>query len=425
MKSLRSRLVLHPIPRREDASPRLVWLMLAARFLDEWGIGIFLVLLPTLQDVLGLSYAQIGVLLAVFGWADWIADPLAGLAADVWPRRPIFALGALGTGLIFFGYGAAGGFGPAGFVLLIVLCLGYSITATPPATISDALLVETHPAAPGRIMARQTLIDTVGALLAPLSVTLLAALSVDWPLAFLGAGGVWLAYALLIGRTPFPPNGHTVQAGVDDAQAAPAGPVGPLAGLRAMGANLRTVSRLPGVWRWLFIGALGDFLTDVLVGFLPLFLADALGLDEAALGLVLSANMLASLVALEPALARWGERRVLISVVIGAGGLLPLWLLAPSPTLAIGLLLAFSLCTSAIYPVTKARLLAASEGYTTTVTALAPLASVPVNLMPLVIGAIASAAGLRLGMLALAIAPPLMLILLRGTGQAEARSMLK
>ncbi len=400
------------IPRREGASPRLVRLMLASRFLDEWGIGIFIVLLPVIQNALGLSYAQVGILLAVFGWADWIADPLAGLVSDVWPRRPIFVIGALGNALILLGYAAAQGFGPAAFGLLIGLCAAYSITGTPPATIADAVLVETHPAAQGRIMARQTLFDTFGALLAPLTVTLLAALGLAWPLAFLGAGGVWLGYALLVWRTPFPPNGHAAQA----EGAAEAGAAQP-AGLRAMGANLRTVSRLPRVWRWLFITALGDFLADVLVGFLALFLADELGLDEAALGLVLSATMLSSVVGLallEPALARWGERRVLTGAVIGAGTLFPLWVLSPSPALTVGLLLAFSLCTSAFYPVGKAQLLAASEGYTTTVTALAPLANVPVNLMPLAVGAIASAAGLRAGLLILLIAPPLILILLRG-----------
>ena len=375
--------------------------------------------MPVIRDVLGLDYAQISVLLALFGWADWIADPLAGLASDVWPRRPIFALGALGTGAIFLVLSGAEGFGPAGFGILFLLCIGYSITATPPATISDALLVETHPAAPGRIMARQTLIDTLGALLAPLTVTLLAALGVDWPLAFLGAGGMWLLYAGLVWRTPFPPNGHAVPA--DEAEA---GPIGPLAGLRAMRDNLRTVGRLPSVWRWLFIVALGDFLTDVLVSFLPLFLADVIGLDEAALGLVLSADMLASLaglVLLEPALARWGDRRVLAGAVLGAGVLFPLWLLAPSPALTVILMLAFSLCTSAIYPLSKARLLAASQGYTTTVTALAPLASVPASLVPLVIGIVAGAAGLRAGLLVLLIAPPLMLILLRGEARTAAR----
>lgn len=61
------------IPRRMETSMRLVWLMLSARFLDEWLGGLIFVLMPTIRGDLSLSYAQVSVLLASFGWAGWWA----------------------------------------------------------------------------------------------------------------------------------------------------------------------------------------------------------------------------------------------------------------------------------------------------------------------------------------------------------------
>ncbi len=408
------------IPRRAEASPRLVGLMLAARFLDEWGVGMLFVLLPVLRDTLGLSYAQVSLLLVSFGWADWVGDPLTGLACDVWPRRPILVGSALGTALVFFAFSGAESFGAAAFLLLLGICVAYSLTVTPSAVIADAVLVETHPDAPGRIMARQTLIDTIGALLAPLTVTLLAALGVAWPPAFLGAGVVWAGYALLLAGTRIPAQERLNGRGAPEAgdEAEPRGP-------RAMLANLRAVTRLPDVWRWQFFLSFGDFMTDVTLSFLPLFLADVIGLDTVGQGLVLTLNMLAGvagLALLEPALARWGDRRVLGAAVIGVVVLFPLWLFSPSPALAVPILLGFTLCASAFYPVGKARLLAASEGYTATVTALTPIVALPTNVAPLIVGAVASAAGLRAGMALLLVAPLVMIGLLRAeAGRPKAR----
>jgi hypothetical protein len=75
---------------------------------------------------------------------------------------------------------------------------------------------------------------------------------------------------------------------------------------------------------------------------------------------------------------------------------------------------AFLDCT--IWPLGRAKLLASSEGLTATVTALGPVAQLPTNIAPLVVGAVAAAAGLRVGLLVLLIAPPVMLLLMRGRG---------
>ena len=399
---LRSLLQWQPIPRRAGTSRRLVWLMLAARFLDEWWVGLLLILMPLIRDDLGLSYAQVSVLLASFGWAGWVADPATGLAADVYPRRPLIVASAAATAGVLLVLTGAGSFG-----VMLLVCVGYSIAVTPPATIADAVLVETHPEAPGRIMARQTLIDTLGALLAPLTASLLAVLGIAWPAAFGVGAGMWLIYAVLLWRTPFPPN-HVPQA------ADPGEPAG--GGLRAMWRNLQAVSRVPAVWRWLFFLTLGDFLSDVAFGFWPLLLADVVGLSEALIGLALTGYMVASTVGLallEPALARFGEGRVLRTAVIGVGLCFVLLVANPQPALAVVLLVAYGFCVSAIWPLGRARLLSSANGYTATVSALGPVAGLPANLAPLAVGAVASLAGLQAGLLVLMIAPPLMLVLMR------------
>lgn len=399
--SLKITVKLPTIPRRVDASARLVRLMLAARFLDEWWGGLIFVLMPIIRDDLGLSYAQVSVLLASFVWAGWVADPAAGLIGDVWPRGPVIAASAGLMAIVLLVLT-----GSASFEMMLVICVAYSLLSTPIATIADAVLVDGHPGAEGRIVARQTFFDTVGALLAPLTATVLAALGLTWPLAF-GVGAVmFLGYGLLLWRTRFPSNGL-----VHDAPEAAGGSLG----LGAMWRNLKTVSTLPDVWRWLFFLAFGDFLSDIFRGFMPLFLADAVGLDAAWVGVFMAVDLavgLAVLGLLEPVLARWGEDRTLRLGVVGAGLLFPLWVLNRDPVLALLLLIPLAAAVSVLWPLGKTRLLAASQGRTATVTALTPLSSLPANLVPLLVGAIAEVAGLPLGVMVLAAAPPLMLALM-------------
>ncbi len=407
--NLKTLLHWQPIPRRAGASRRLVGLMLVARFLDEWWVGLLLILMPVIRTDLGLSYAQVSVLLASFGWAGWVADPATGLAADVYPRRPLMAASAAATAGVLLVLSGADAFG-----VLLLVCLGYSIAVTPPATIADAVLVEAHPDAPGRIMARQTLIDTVGALLAPLTASLLAVLGIAWPVAFAVGAGMWLVYAGLLWRTSFPPN-HVPQ---PEQESGAAG-----GGLRAMWHNLRVVSRVPAVWRWLFFLTLGDFVSDVAFAFWPLLLADVIGLPEALIGLAMTGYMVASvlgLAVLEPALARFGEDRVLRVAVSAVGVLFLLLVVNPQPGLAVVLLGAYGFFDSAIWPLGRARLLSSANGYTATVSALGPVTGLPASLAPLAVGAVASAAGLQAGMLVLLVAPPLMLLLMRRSARGSA-----
>jgi predicted MFS family arabinose efflux permease len=403
------------IPRQPGVSARLVRLMLAARFLDEWWVGLLLVLMPLIRDDLGLSYAEVSVLLASFGWAEWVADPITGLVGDVWPRRPLIAWSAIATAVIFVMLSGANS-----FLVMLLVCFGYSITVTPLATVADAVLVDTHPDAPGRIMARQTLIDTVGALLAPLTATVLATFGVPWPIAFVAGGCIFVGYALLLFGTRFPPTN-----GANHEEAEPGdGKRDPL-GLRMMWRNLKLVGRQPRVWRWLFFIAFSDFLGDVAVSFLPLFLADVIGLSDAMIGVYMAAYMAAgvvSLALLEPALARWGEGRVLWAGVLGVGVLFPLWVFSQHPVVTLAFLMLYALFASVLWPLGKARLLAAADGLTATVRALGPIAGLPTNVVPLVVGAVASAAGLRAGMLVLMIAPPLMLLLMRDRAARPART---
>ncbi len=399
--SLRNLRQSRSIPRRADASARLVRLMLSARFLDEWWVGLIFVLMPIIRDDLGLSYAQVSVLLASFGWAGWVADPVSGLIGDVWPRRPVIALSAGLMALVLLALTGAGSFG-----VMLVICVAYSLLSTPIATIADAVLVDAHPGAEGRIVARQTFFDTVGALLAPLTATVLAAVGLPWPLAFGVGAAMFLVYGLLLWRTRFPPNGLAQEAG-------PAG--GGSLGLGVMWRNLKTVGTLPEVWRWLFFLTFGDFMTDIAGSFMPLFLADVVGLDAAWVGIFVAVDLAVGLVVLgllEPVLARWGEDRVLRLGVAGAGLLFPLWVLNRDPVVALLLLIPLAAAVTVLWPLGKARLLAASEGRTATVTALTPLTSLPANIIPLLVGGIAEAAGLQLGLMALAVAPPLMLALM-------------
>ena len=105
---------LRSLPRRDGLDDRATVLSLFARFVDELGSGLLVVLMPTLRTRLGLSVEQVA----------WCFQALATVGAA---------------------YG-------------------------PLANTAGVVLIEGHPDAVGRISGRATVVDTAGALLAPVAV---------------------------------------------------------------------------------------------------------------------------------------------------------------------------------------------------------------------------------------------------------------
>src|ERR1700687_4099928 len=74
-----------------------VFTLLAIEFLDELGFGAREAAWPLIRSDLGLSYAQIGLLLGVPNLIAAIIEPVLGILGDVWKRWLLI----VGGGVLF------------------------------------------------------------------------------------------------------------------------------------------------------------------------------------------------------------------------------------------------------------------------------------------------------------------------------------
>ncbi|MGH2535856.1 MAG: hypothetical protein ACRDHL_00510, partial [Candidatus Promineifilaceae bacterium] len=198
-------------------------------------------------------------------------------------------------------------------------------------------------------------------------------------------------------RTRFPaaPNGHeTAEKGL----------------LRALGDNLRSVlgNRRAAAWL-LFLFVLALIETPAL--FIPVWLADEVGLSQAMVGVYQVVDIVASilgLVALERWLARADSGRILILASLALLILYPVWLFAPGVWPRFVLAAPINFAFVFFWPIGKAQLLASAPGRAGAVTAVsAVFALVP---LPLLFGLLAERAGLTPAMLAVTLASLLIML---------------
>ena len=377
---------LTPIPRAPGVPPDAVRLSLFGRFTDELFSGLFDVLMPSIRASLGFSYTQIGVLHLVLAYVAAVVEPIHGLLIDVWRRHRLLAWGAAGTGISVVVMGIA----PSYWVLLAGFAI-YGLASGPLAHTADVVLVETHPEAPGRIYARATLLDTIGALAAPVLVTAGIWAGLDWRW-IIGGIGVWgPLYALLILRTRFPlPPGAAAEG------TAPTG--GAL--LATFRDNLRAAisSRAALIWL-LFL-----FAHDVLDAPLPLrtvWLADEVGMSQQLIGVYAAFELavsLASVAYLDRWLRRSSPRAILTVAVAGLLVVYPAWFIAPGIASKFVLGLPLQVLLAVLWPVAQGELLSSVPGRAGALTALRSLFGfVPLTVL---VGLLAESQGLTLAMLA-------------------------
>lgn len=364
-----------PIPREPGVAGRTVLLGLGGRFTDELLSGLFDVLMPTFRATLGLSYTQVSLLPLALNYVAVVVEPVAALLIDLWSRRWLMAWGAFFTALSILLMGLA----PT-FLLLLVAFALYGLGSGPLAHTADVVLVEAHPAAPDRIFTRATVLDTAGAMLAPLLVTIAiwGGLSWRWPLLLAGAYG--LIYTLALLRAHFPAPTRNGEPGEN-----------PLQEIRA---NLRAVLRDRAMWRWLLFLLALDLL-EAPLAFKTIWLHEQVGMSQALVGLYRALEMsvvLASLLYLDHWLARQDQRAILRLAISGLFVLIPLWLLLPGMATRFLLALPLNFLYAVFWPIGRAQSLASVPGRAGTVTAInATFALLPLTLL---FGLLAEAIGL-------------------------------
>jgi MFS family permease len=223
------------------------------------------------------------------------------------------AWGAAGIGLGTMVMGLA----PTMALLLLGFAI-YGLASGPLAHTADVVLVESYPGVPGRIYTRATALDTVGALLGPLSVTVTIWLGLEWRWLLLALGSSSLLYALVILRTRFP-----ARPGQEHTHRQRFWP--------AMRQNLRVVLGNRSALRWLaFLFVLA--ILESPMQFSAIWLREQAGMSQALIGLYRALEMaigLLSLLYLDRWLSRRSYRHVLLVASVALLFLYPAWLRLP------------------------------------------------------------------------------------------------
>ena len=384
---------IETLPRAEGISDRLVAVAMGGRFTDELLSGLPHVLMPTLRSLFGLTYTQVSLLALALNYVASLIEPIAGLLIDIWKRRWLMAFGAAGIGVATVVMGVA----PT-FVILLLGFAIYGLASGPLAHTADVVLVEAYPKAPDRIFTRATLLDTFGALLSSLLITVTFVFGLEWRWLMVALGLSSLIYAIVIFTTRFPPRQN--ESSTDKTRSGPAAWI-----------NIRTVLTSKQALSWLLFLVVFAA-AEAPYTFTTIWLREEVGMSQALIGVYMALQMavgMVSLIFLDRWLARSTVRRILIIACIGVLILFPIWLFIPGIPARIALSLPLNFLFTVFWPIGKAQSLGSVPGLGGTTTAVLSLLSlVP---LPLMFGLLAESISLTSAMFWVTMASVALMIL--------------
>jgi len=366
--------------------------LLAIEFLDEFVFGAREAAWPLIRTDLGLSYAQVGLLLSLPNLVSSLVEPVLGILGDVWRRRVL----VLGGGVVFALALLLTAQSRDFLVLLISFILFYPASGAF-VTLSQATLMDTDPARHEQNMARWTFAGSLGVVAGPIALGAAATLGLGWRGLFLLFAGLTLIplammcrFRFAIGRWGSAKTGF--KAGLVDA-------------LRAL--------RRGEVLRWLTLLQFSDLMLDVLLGFLALYLVDVAGATPAQAGAAVAVwtglGLLGNLL-LIPLLERVrGLRYLRLSAVVELV-LFPTFLLVPGFWPKLVLLGLLGLFNTGWYLILKAQLYSAMPGQSGTVMTVGNVFGLVGGLIPLGLGLVAERFDLTVTMWLLLLGPVALLV---------------
>lgn len=373
----------------------LTFIFLLVVFYDEFVYAVGYSALPSIRADLGLTYAQIGLLLGLPGVINTFIEPALMLLGDT-PLRKVLVLGG-GVGMALTAFLIAGA---QAFPVLLLAEIATFPSSGAFVTLSQATLIDLNPGREGPMMARWSLSGSLANLIAPLVMAGGFALGWGWRWAYLCLG-VWGALLVwVVGRHPASRLVEKLPQNVPSM-------------LRELLQGLWEALRNVKLLRWIVLLDLSDLLLDIFTGYAALYFADVAGLGETQVALVLSLMMLAGLASdliVIPLLEKFNGRTI---VHWSAAVVIPFYvafLLVPWPVVKIVLVLLVKLCTLGWYSVMEGEAFAAAPGRSGTVKAIGSLSGLLVGALIGFLGWFAERFGLQ-PMMWLLLAGPLALLL--------------
>jgi FSR family fosmidomycin resistance protein-like MFS transporter len=350
---------------------------------------------PLIRSDLGLSYVEVGLLLAVPQMFASILEPPLGLLGDAWDRRALVRGGGLAfaTGLLLVA--ASGGFGSLLAALLLVFPASGAFVS-----LSQATLMDADPRRHEVNMARWVLAGSLGVVAGPLMLTVMGKAGLGWRATIVSVAAVGLLSLALVWRMPMQAAARRAGASVGRA-------------LAEAGRGALSALRRRDVLRWLTLIHFADLMLDVLLGFLALYYVDLMGASGAGAAfavLVFTGIGLLGDALVIPVLRRVDGVRYLKATGCAILVVYPTFLLVGDSQVKLALLASVALLTSGWYSVLKGRLYSEMPGQSATVMALDSASGLAGGLLPLAVGIVAQGYGLGTAMWLLAAAPIALLV---------------
>ncbi len=379
-----------PSGRRATA---FVLTLLGIELLDEIVFGAGEAAWPLIRADLQLSYFQIGVLMSAPSLIGAAIEPVLGLLGDGRRRRGLILAGGLFFALACLLTSLAGDF----WVLLGATALFHPASGAF-VGLAQIALMDHDPADQERAMARWTLAGSLGVVVGPLALAASQWAGGTWRTVYLVLGLAALGLTAFTARQRFPAPGA-------EAAASPAG-----------WRDIIQAFRRRGVLGWLILLEAADFMLDILLSFLALYLVDVAGASVAEAALAIAVWTGVGLVGdalLIPLLARLSGLRYLR---LSAGlviGLFPAFLLAPGFPAKVLCLALLGLLNSGWYAILAAQMYGAFPGRSGLAMAVGSVFKLGVAWVPAALGWVAELAGLGPMMWLLWLGPITVLIGLR------------
>lgn len=373
--------------------------LLSVALLDELVTGLPIVGLPLVRTQFNLNYTQVGLLFTVGAFVTMLLDPFINLLSDRSSKR-YWILGGLCITVIGFALSA----NASNFVVLL---LAFTLIAPASSTaieLSQAALVDQQPGESTRAMTRWTLMSSIGDLLAPLTITLIAGLHSGWPQICWLAALLWFNPLLALSIQRFPAS--TTQRETEDERES------------SMLTELRLALHTPGLLRWAMLSIIPSMVDEVFLGFATLYLHDQLHVNQVTIGLIVALLMFCSLLSLYLMERLLFKRYSPHHLLLWLSALTLVGMIAFLTTHVLWLAI-IALCMIGVgavswYPLAKGQAYALYPERSGTVLAVISLFNPIETALPGIIGLIATHFGLITGLAALGTAPLWMMFLLFG-----------
>ncbi|HWJ44253.1 MAG TPA: MFS transporter [Gaiellaceae bacterium] len=344
---------------------------------------------PLLRDDLGLTYAEIGLALAVPGFVGSALDPLIGVLGDTGRRRLVMVLG----GVAFAGSAALLSASVGFWMLVVALVVGNPASGAF-VSLAQATLMDLAPSERERNMARWTIAGSFGYVAGPLLLAAALSVGAGWRAAVAALAVAAVPLVVATRRLPGAPSAADTSGAWHHAFAA---------------------LRRREVLRWLVLLEAADLLLDIFYGYLALYFVDVARTAPASAALGVAVWTGAGLVGdwlLLFVLRRVPGRRYLRASAVVTLAVYPAFLLVPTFELKLALVAGLGLLNAGWYAIPKAGLYDALPGRSGAAVAVGGDAGLAGAAVPLVLGLVAGAVGLGPTMWVLTVAPVALLAFL-------------